>query len=119
MADWKEKIGNGIRGIAEKQQALLGATRQGCVVSADALQRSTAFQLGVVGEVVDTGAEQLRLLGEANTPKRYLEGEFDLLANGAGAVVGRARDLAGLYADGMTDLVTVLDRGLRSAKPAN
>lgn len=114
MANWQEKIGDTIKGMTDRQEAVVSTMQQGMTLAGDNLERLASFQTGLVSDSADAAVSQVKLLGQPGTPVSYLKQQAGFVADGARAAKTKATEFGDLVSDCASDTVALF--GV-SAKP--
>lgn len=109
MTDWKEKVGESIRSLADRQEALTAGLRRGADCGTDALEKLASFQLGLAADSVEASVAQARLLVQSGDPLALVERQIAFVSELGESVTAKtgelgevmsecASDVAGLFA---------------------
>lgn len=114
MANWQEKIGDTLRGITDKQEALVGGVQQSITLAGSNLERFASFQIGLATDTADAAVAQIKLLGQPGTPVSYLKREAELVADGVRSIKGKASEFSDLVSDCASDTVGLFGIGAKT-----
>jgi len=109
MSTWQERIGNTIKGMTDKQEALIGGMQRGTTLAGDTLEKLASFGLGTAAEGVDAAVAQVKLLGQPGNPAAYLERQVELVSGGVRTVSGKAGELGELLSECAADTAALFE----------
>jgi phasin family protein len=107
MANWKDKAGESMRNMADRQEALGAKLRGGANAGTDTLEKLATFQLGLIADGVEATTAQARLLTQPGDPLAFVERQIAYaseLGEGATAKAGEFGELLGECASGISEL---------------
>ena len=119
MVNWKDKAGESMRGMVDRQEALAAGLRKGADAGTDTLEKLAAFQLGLVADGVEAAAAQARLLTRADDPQAFVDRQLahaSELGEGATAKASEFAELLGDCASGVAALFAAEPTAKRSTR---